>query len=56
MRVASHLGLPSQSPDLNANGPQCTFYATDSVEKFQFLGSNFLGQAVAKVNLIDLGG
>ncbi len=54
--VASHLGLPSQSPDLNATGPQCTFYATDSVEKFQFLGSNFLGQAVAKVNLIDLGG
>jgi glutamate racemase len=36
--------------------PTCTFYATDSIEKFQRLGSNFLGQPVAKVNLIDLGG
>jgi glutamate racemase len=54
--VASHLGLPSQSSNLNAHSPQCTFYATDSVEKFQLLGSNFLGQAVARVNLIDLGG
>jgi glutamate racemase len=36
--------------------PTCTFYATDSVEKFQRLGSNFLGQPVAEVNLIDLGG
>jgi glutamate racemase len=54
--VASHLSLPSQTSNLNAHSPQCTFYATDSVEKFQLLGSNFLGQAVAKVNLIDLGG
>ena len=36
--------------------PACTFYATDSIEKFQRLGSNFLGQPVAEVNLIDLGG
>jgi glutamate racemase len=36
--------------------PTCTFYATDSIEKFQRLGSNFLGQPVAEVNLIDLGG
>ena len=34
----------------------CTFYATDSIEKFQRLGSAFLGQPLAEVNLIDLGG
>jgi glutamate racemase len=34
----------------------CLFYATDSVEKFQRLGSNFLGQPVSEVRLIDLGG
>ncbi|HWW98129.1 MAG TPA: aspartate/glutamate racemase family protein [Edaphobacter sp.] len=34
----------------------CIFYATDSVEKFQRLGSSFLGQPVSDVTLIDLGG
>jgi glutamate racemase len=33
-----------------------TFYATDSIEKFQRLGSAFLGQPLAEVHLIDLGG
>ena len=33
-----------------------TFYATDSIEKFQRLGSAFLGQSLAEVRLIDLGG
>ena len=32
------------------------FYATDSIEKFQRLGSRFLGQALPPVSLIDLGG
>jgi glutamate racemase len=36
--------------------PTCTFYATDSIEKFQRLGTNFLGQPVTNVNLVDLGG
>jgi len=31
-------------------------YATDSIEKFQRLGSNFLGQPLPAVHLIDLGG
>ncbi|MGC9197440.1 MAG: glutamate racemase [Acidobacteriaceae bacterium] len=31
-------------------------YATDSVEKFKRLGSLFLGQPIAKVHLLDLGG
>lgn len=32
------------------------FFATDSVDKFERLGSRFLGQPVGKVELIDLGG
>jgi len=36
--------------------PPCTFYATDSVEKFAQLGSHFLGQPLPHVHLIDLGG
>jgi glutamate racemase len=44
-------------PNLATTGePTCTFYATDSIEKFQRLGSNFLGHPVAEVNLVDLGG
>jgi glutamate racemase len=54
--VAAHLGLSTHSPTLNAQSSECIFYATDSVEKFQHLGSTFLGQPVAQVNLIDLGG
>jgi glutamate racemase len=49
--VATHFpGLPT------VGEPTCTFYATDSIDKFQRLGSNFLGQPVAEVNLLDLGG
>jgi glutamate racemase len=33
-----------------------TCYATDSVEKFQRLGSHFLGQQIPQVHLLDLGG
>jgi glutamate racemase len=54
--VATHLDLDPQSSKLPAQNSECIFYATDSIEKFQHLGSNFLGQPVAKVNLIDLGG
>jgi glutamate racemase len=36
--------------------PTCTFYATDSIEKFQRLGSAFLGQPLNEVHLLDLGG
>jgi glutamate racemase len=41
--------LPGQKPELH-------FYATDSIEKFERLGSHFLGRPVGKVHLIDLGG
>jgi glutamate racemase len=33
-----------------------SFYATDSIEKFQRLGSRFLGHPLPPVELIDLGG
>jgi len=36
--------------------PSLRFFATDSVEKFESLGSRFLGQPVANVELVDLGG
>jgi glutamate racemase len=32
------------------------FFATDSVEKFERLGSRFLARPVGKVELVDLGG
>jgi glutamate racemase len=55
--VAAHLNLSPQTSKPIAQGSSlCTFYATDSVEKFQRLGSNFLGQPVSEVRLIDLGG
>jgi glutamate racemase len=40
----------------SADATTCTFFATDSIEKFQRLGSAFLGQALPSVELIDLGG
>jgi glutamate racemase len=33
-----------------------SFFATDSVAKFQRLGANFLGQPLDDVTLVDLGG
>ena len=44
--------------EMSAEWLPATFecYATDSVEKFQRLGSQFLGQTLPKVELIDLGG
>jgi len=52
--VASHLNLTPQDP--SSHSPTRTFYATDSIEKFQRLGSAFLGQPLSEVHLIDLGG
>jgi glutamate racemase len=54
--VAAYLGLASHSTTLPAQSSRCTFYATDSVEKFRHLGSSFLGQSLAEVHLLDLGG
>jgi glutamate racemase len=57
--VAKHFPAPlaaASGDGSNAAGSCCTFYATDSVEKFQRLGSSFLGRALDRVHLIDLGG
>lgn len=51
-QVAAALG-DRVSPD--GNGAR-KFYATDSVEKFQRLGTCFLGSAIDGVGLVDLGG
>ena len=49
--------LLSLQPSLSSSlPPTCSFYATDSIEKFQRLGSRFLGQPVPEVHLVDLGG
>ncbi len=49
------LGAGAERP---AEGTTANFecYATDSVEKFQRLGSLFLGQPIAQVHPLDLGG
>jgi len=52
--VAAHPALVSHISAPKAQN--CLFYATDSVEKFQRLGSAFLGQPVTGVRHIDLGG
>ena len=47
------------SPDDSPESPYLTdirCFATDSVEKFQRLGSRFLGRSVGTVELVDLGG
>jgi glutamate racemase len=43
---------------VNHSGAPATsrFYATDSIEKFQRLGSAFLNQPLSEVHLLDLGG
>ena len=35
---------------------RCRFFATDSIDKFQRLGSRFLGHSMQAVDLMDLGG
>jgi len=52
--VALRLGIDTPNP----SAPPATFtcFATDSIEKFQRLGSHFLGQPIPKVELLDLGG
>jgi len=44
------------SPLRERKGALCTFYATDFTDKFERLGSRFLGQPLSGVHLIDLGG
>jgi glutamate racemase len=48
-------GLPSAGK-ASTSAPAQRFFATDSVEKFQRLGSRFLGCPIAHVEHVDLGG
>ena len=54
--VAAHIHTNTTNPPQITTTPTCDFYATDSIEKFQRLGSNFLGQPLSQVKLLDLGG
>jgi glutamate racemase len=48
--------LTSPAANTSASSTQISCFATDSVEKFERLGSRFLGQPVGRVQLVDLGG
>jgi glutamate racemase len=52
--VSQALNLTRSSAGLGNASFEC--YATDSVEKFARLGSQFLGQHIPHVELLDLGG
>jgi glutamate racemase len=55
--VATHLQqTTNQQPATNNHQPTTVFYATDSIEKFERLGPAFLGQPLAQVHHVDLGG
>jgi glutamate racemase len=56
--VERQLGSALAVENAIANGaaPTAMFYATDSVTKFRQLGTRFLGQQIAEVALVDLGG
>ena len=53
MNLSRDLGVPAKPTPAD---PILRFFATDSVEKFERLGSRFLGRPVGKVELVDLGG
>ena len=53
MDLSRDLGVPSTPASAD---PILRFFATDSVEKFERLGSRFLGRPVTNVQLVDLGG
>jgi glutamate racemase len=56
--VERQLGASTAIDNTPTNGvvPAARFYATDSVTKFQQLGTRFLGQPIPEVALVDLGG
>ncbi len=54
--VAAHPALSTYHSSPKPQTSESTFYATDSIEKFERLGSAFLGQPVTGVRHVDLGG
>ena len=54
---ATALAVARQFAKAADHGPaNLAFFATDSTQKFQRLGSRFLGQSLGPVELVDLGG
>ncbi len=53
-RINGNLTSPAEAPPASPTEIKC--FATDSVEKFERLGSRFLGRPVGSVGLVDLGG
>ena len=49
--AAERLGLRAKS---SSSEPKVQFFATDSVEKFQVLGTRFFGRQIERVDLIAL--
>ena len=54
--LAERVGGDSPSADAEPSPTQIRCFATDSVEKFERLGSRFLDRPTGKVELVDLGG
>lgn len=54
LNLLDSLGIESGAGDSTETDIRC--FATDSVEKFERLGSRFLGRSVGPVGLVDLGG
>jgi len=50
------LATVGDAADAESQPPAVRCFATDSVEKFERLGSSFLGRPVGRVELVDLGG
>ncbi|HEY6412054.1 MAG TPA: glutamate racemase [Edaphobacter sp.] len=55
-QATAHAVAEYLSPSTSTQPTTCDFYATDSIEKFQRLGTAFLGQPLSEVHHIDLGG
>jgi glutamate racemase len=54
--AARRFGQQVEQSSPTTQPPQLRVFATDSVEKFERLGSRFLNQPTGKVELVDLGG
>ncbi len=55
-RVPRHSPVSEARPGVPTLSTEIRCFATDSVEKFERMGSRFLGLPVGKVHLVDLGG
>jgi glutamate racemase len=56
VRQFSPPSAEKRPPSAQAPSAQIRCFATDSVEKFERLGSRFLNQPTGHVELVDLGG